>query len=547
MASQYTIKQGDTLSGIARANNTTVGNIQTSNPNITDVNKIQAGSILNIPSTSNISTSNYPINTVISASDIQNQKSVAIPTPINDTNASTNLGITNSIQSSQAINDIKNSNTNNTQPVATPDKKTVSDKILSLIGMSGTKEQFTSDLQTEQDITGKTQELNKLNNDIALTTQSYDNQIKELRKNDVGAVGGGLSASINDLTRKKNEDLANLAIRKSVALNDLNTANSIIDRKVSAKFEPIDNQIKSYEQLYTLLQNDLTEKEKLQAQSNLETQKTNRDNVFSALKDVYANLAINKAPETIYNNIDKISTDFSNNKIDAITAINLINKSAGKYTAKNKTSLGAGFNGNLSSSAQAVVDNPNLINNFTPTVKGQIITELSQAGYDISSLGSKPLSDTAIKEINQSNTALSSLNDLRTIVSNNQDKIGPITGLSALNPYSEARKIQADIDRVKQQVGKSLEGGVLRKEDEVKYKKILATITDTPDTALYKIDELIKNIDKSINDYKNLQLGSGRSSNVTDSLQKKDNSTKNDNKTVVNTPNISELRTKYGY
>lgn len=544
MASQYTIKQGDTLSGIAKANNTTVANLQVSNPNITDINKIQAGSTLNIPTTP---VSNYPINTTISASDIQNQKSVVIPTPINDTNASTNLGIANNVQSSQAISDIKTANTNNTQPTVTTDKKSVSDKILSLIGMSGTKEKFTSDLQTEQDITGKTQELNNINNKIALTTQSYDNQIKELKKNDVGAVGGGLQASINDLTRKKNEDLANLAIIKSVALNDLNTANSIIEKKVAAKFEPIDNQIKSYEQLYTLLQNDLTEKEKLQVQNNLETQKTNRDNVFSALKDVYANLALNKAPEDVYNAIDKVSTDFNKGTIDAITAINLINKSAGKYGAKNKSTLGVPFNGTLSPSAQSVVDNPNLINSFTPTIKGQIITELSQAGYDISSLGSKPLSDTAIKEINQSNTALSSLNDLKNIISNNKDLVGPITGLAAINPYSEARKIQADIDRVKQQVGKSLEGGVLRKEDEVKYKKILATITDTPDTAIYKIDELIKNIKKSIEDYTSLELGSGRSSNVTKSLNKKDSSTQKTDKTVVETPSISDLRTKYGY
>ena len=46
--------------------------------------------------------------------------------------------------------------------------------------------------------------------------------------------------------------------------------------------------------------------------------------------------------------------------------------------------------------------------------------------------------------------------------------------------------LQADVDRARQTVGKALGGGVLRKEDEDKYKKILATLNDTPETAVYK-------------------------------------------------------------
>lgn len=49
MASNYTIKTGDTLSGIAAANGTTIAELQKSNPTITDPNKIFAGSSLVIP------------------------------------------------------------------------------------------------------------------------------------------------------------------------------------------------------------------------------------------------------------------------------------------------------------------------------------------------------------------------------------------------------------------------------------------------------------------------------------------------------------------
>ena len=60
-----------------------------------------------------------------------------------------------------------------------------------------------------------------------------------------------------------------------------------------------------------------------------------------------------------------------------------------------------------------------------------------------------------------------------------------ITEMTGLGEDSKRR--QAVIDRVKQVIGKVLEGGVLRKEDEVKYAKILPTIGDPPEVAKAKI------------------------------------------------------------
>lgn len=55
---------------------------------------------------------------------------------------------------------------------------------------------------------------------------------------------------------------------------------------------------------------------------------------------------------------------------------------------------------------------------------------------------------------------------------------------------ADAKKKQAVIDRVKQVIGKALEGGVLRKEDEYKYEKILPTIGDPPDLVQTKMTGL---------------------------------------------------------
>lgn len=60
---------------------------------------------------------------------------------------------------------------------------------------------------------------------------------------------------------------------------------------------------------------------------------------------------------------------------------------------------------------------------------------------------------------------------------------------------SDAKSKQAVIDRVKQVIGKALEGGVLRKEDEYKYEKILPTIGDPPEvveTKLAGLEQAIK-------------------------------------------------------
>lgn len=55
---------------------------------------------------------------------------------------------------------------------------------------------------------------------------------------------------------------------------------------------------------------------------------------------------------------------------------------------------------------------------------------------------------------------------------------------------ADAKSRQATIDQVKQIIGKALEGGVLRKEDEVKYEKILPTIKDAPEVAKSKLEGL---------------------------------------------------------
>lgn len=63
-----------------------------------------------------------------------------------------------------------------------------------------------------------------------------------------------------------------------------------------------------------------------------------------------------------------------------------------------------------------------------------------------------------------------------------------VTGLTGWG--KDDKKTQAVIDRVKQVIGKTFEGGVLRKEDEAKYEKILPTIGDDAEVVASKLDGL---------------------------------------------------------
>jgi hypothetical protein len=155
----------------------------------------------------------------------------------------------------------------------------------------------------------------------------------------------------------------------------------------------------------------------------------------------------------------------------------------------------------------AVMENPLIFDTLTPRVRTEISAELQQRGFK--HFG-KLMGEGAIDQVAASKSSLSSLDELRKTLQDNQQYIGPIKGLEALNPWSPARVAKQQIDLVRQRVGKALEGGVLRKEDEQKYKSILATLTDTPETALAKVDFLIDNINKDMEIYKNEQRSAGR-------------------------------------
>ena len=121
------------------------------------------------------------------------------------------------------------------------------------------------------------------------------------------------------------------------------------------------------------------------------------------------------------------------------------------------------------------------------------------------------LSDSAITKTTDAQKALQGLDELDTILAEGYAG-GKISGnIRKLNPFDDTFKTQqASIDRIRQIVGKALEGGVLRKEDEEKYKKILPTMQDQPEVYRAKVAQLRQMIGADMQQYLALQQQYGK-------------------------------------
>lgn len=112
------------------------------------------------------------------------------------------------------------------------------------------------------------------------------------------------------------------------------------------------------------------------------------------------------------------------------------------------------------------------------------------------------------------------LNKLEQQITSGGATYDPIMGtLKSLNPYDTTQqKTNAELGRNAQLIGKFMEGGVLRKEDEAKYKKMLPNSSDTKEVALFKLQGVREMLNQKQQEYINTWKEGGYDvSNVTTS------------------------------
>ena len=100
-----------------------------------------------------------------------------------------------------------------------------------------------------------------------------------------------------------------------------------------------------------------------------------------------------------------------------------------------------------------------------------------------------------VKQVAEYNSAMAELVALQQTL----DKFGGTsieTGLWSWIPGTNAQMALSDINKARQRIGKTLEGGVLRKEDEEKYKKILPTVFDMKNVSEFKIESMMATLQR---------------------------------------------------
>jgi hypothetical protein len=111
--------------------------------------------------------------------------------------------------------------------------------------------------------------------------------------------------------------------------------------------------------------------------------------------------------------------------------------------------------------------------------------------------GPKQLPADKVLSVSEGQRLPTMLEDIRSTISSNADSFGPIAGrIGAANPYNERTKtIDAQMRASAQSFGRFMEGGVLRKEDEAKYRQMFPNLSDTPEVAANKltiVDRLLR-------------------------------------------------------
>lgn len=98
------------------------------------------------------------------------------------------------------------------------------------------------------------------------------------------------------------------------------------------------------------------------------------------------------------------------------------------------------------------------------------------------------LSPTDINRVTEGASVLRMLQDVEQTIDDNKDVFGPLVGRArGNNPYdTKAQTVRAEMRAKSQAFGRFMEGGVLRKEDEIKYEKMFPQTSDTKEVAKSK-------------------------------------------------------------
>lgn len=221
-----------------------------------------------------------------------------------------------------------------TQNPTDPNAQTRLD-IGSLINQEMGKSAATTSLQNEQQLATKQQGATDTYNAYNQAKISSDQQIQGILGNP-NLTRDQANQQVQEVQRLNNANLANLAVSANMAANNLTAAQSIIDSKLKAQFDPIESLIKYKEDFLQLNNDDLTDSQKIKLQASIDAQKADKASVQTAAAAINTGLMANNAPASTFSSIDSIVNDFNSGKITAQDAQAKMAQAAGQFGVKDK-------------------------------------------------------------------------------------------------------------------------------------------------------------------------------------------------------------------
>lgn len=178
------------------------------------------------------------------------------------------------------------------------DRTSVLNRMYEIIGLQSKEGERLAQLQDEKGIEAKTKKIADLNAKYLTTQRSYENSIRDLETKGGGTVGAA-NVAINRLSREANRELADIAIQQTAASLDLQAANDLVEQRIKADFEPMKNELEGLKNIYALMQNDLTDSERLIASANINLQADRIKTLENTKTAIAQSLVENGRPDLI--------------------------------------------------------------------------------------------------------------------------------------------------------------------------------------------------------------------------------------------------------
>jgi hypothetical protein len=187
------------------------------------------------------------------------------------------------------------------------------------------------------------------------------------------------------------------------------------------------------------------------------------------------------------------------------------NEDANRRAPRISVSAGGGANAPADNPlVDAIAADPNRYFDLTATDKRKVLPALNARGISVG----KPLTEKGIQTFSDMESGINSIGETIRAIRDGQNNVGPFAGwLTQKNPWASegGKRLESQIALTRQLVGKALEGGVLRKEDESKYQAILGDIRNTPGAAVEKLGNVQRELESKLTTWEKNQRSAGRS------------------------------------